>query len=173
MLPGKISPQNEILEAPMSSHPSYAWRSLHQAIWINKKGSCWRIGNGHKVGTKEDKWLPLHNGFKLITPNLDSNFPLLVKDLLQNSPFDWIYHFLHDKLLPIDNSQISQLPIIHNLKDDELMWMYDKTENYTIKSGYEAIQLWKTRMDHDPSTSSLADLLENNSGTLILYQDIK
>lgn len=36
----KYHPQNEILEAPLSSHPSYAWRSLHQAIWIIKKGSC-------------------------------------------------------------------------------------------------------------------------------------
>ena len=34
------------------------------------------------------------------------------------------------------------------------MWMYDKTGNYTVKSGYSAIQTWKIQDNHNPSTST-------------------
>jgi hypothetical protein len=40
----KYFPLSNVLKAPIGSNPSYAWRSMHQAIWIIAKGSCWKIG---------------------------------------------------------------------------------------------------------------------------------
>jgi hypothetical protein len=75
----------------------------------------------------------------------------MVKDLLTTDPYDWNYSLIQETFLPIDSHQIIKLPIIHHSKDDELMWMFDKTGNYTVRSGYEAIQLWKTRENIEPT----------------------
>lgn len=85
----------------------------------------------------------------------------MVKDLLTNNPFDWNYNLIQEKFLPIDSNQIIKLPIIQQSKEDELMWMYDKSGNYTVKSGYATIQSWKKRDDKEPSTSSNNDVLWN------------
>jgi hypothetical protein len=67
---------------------------MHQAIWIINKGSCWKIGNGQQVRVGEDNWLPHQNGFKPFSPNINSTNTLMVKDLLNNDPFDWKYNFV-------------------------------------------------------------------------------
>lgn len=109
----KYYPHNDVLNAPVHKNPSYAWRSLYQAKWIINKGSCWKIGNGHKVRFQEDNWLPFQNGFKVITPHSNPNTPAMVHDLLETNPFDWNYQILQTNFLPIDSGQIVQLPIIH------------------------------------------------------------
>lgn len=147
----------DILQATTGSSPSYAWRSIAQAIWIINKGSVWKIGNGQKVRVMEDNWLPFQNGYKILSTNTTTTNQLMVKDLFQSNQFDWNYPLLQDLFLPIDNTQIIQLPIIHHNKEDELMWMFEPTGNYTVKSGYLAIQLWKQKENQNPSTSTNND----------------
>jgi len=84
----KYFPHTEIIKATIGSSPSYAWRSMYQAIWIINKGSCWKIGNGHHVNISTDNWLPLQNGLKPISPNLGSHEPRMVKDLIKDNPFE-------------------------------------------------------------------------------------
>jgi hypothetical protein len=56
-LKAKYYPTTDILQATQGSQPSYAWQSIHQAIEVIKKGSCWRIGNGQNIKIWEDNWL--------------------------------------------------------------------------------------------------------------------
>ena len=66
----KYFPRTTVLKATIGSSPSYAWRSMHQSIWIINKGSCWKIGNGLKVRIWEDIWLPFQNGFKALNQGI-------------------------------------------------------------------------------------------------------
>lgn len=50
----KYYPHCNVLQATIGNNPSYAWRSIFNALWIIKKGSCWRIGNGQEVNIWED-----------------------------------------------------------------------------------------------------------------------
>lgn len=43
----KYFPHVDILQAPLGSNPSFAWRSIHNSIWAVLKGSCWRIRDGN------------------------------------------------------------------------------------------------------------------------------
>jgi len=150
----KYYPNTDVLHSTVGYNPSFAWRSIHQSLWIINKGSCWKIGNGQKVRVLEDNWLPYQNGFRVVSPNTNSSIPLLVKDFLSVDPPDWNDQLLQELLLPIDSHQVLQLPIIHPYEDDELMWMFENNGNYTVKSGYLAMQIWKTRGRQEASTST-------------------
>jgi hypothetical protein len=128
----KYFPNSDVLKAQIGFNPIYAWKSLHNSIWILNKGCCWRIGNGAHVHINSDNWLPHNNSFKPIYSKPTS--PALVKDLLNESPFDWNYNLIQETFLPMDSSHIVQLPIIHFNKADALMWMYDTSGCYTVKS---------------------------------------
>jgi hypothetical protein len=142
-----------VLKANPGNNPSYAWRSIAQAIWIINKGSVWKIGNGQSVNVMKDNWLPFQNGYNIITPSSNATNHLMVKDLIQSSQFDCNYSLIQELFLPIDFNQIIQLPIIHHDKQDEIMWMFEDSGQYTVKSGYKALQIWKARSDQNPSTS--------------------
>jgi hypothetical protein len=45
LLKAKYHPDYSILEAPMGKNPSFAWRSIHNAIGLIQEGLIWRIGN--------------------------------------------------------------------------------------------------------------------------------
>jgi len=40
----KYYPHFDILQAPLGNNPSYAWRSIHNSIWMILKGSVGRLG---------------------------------------------------------------------------------------------------------------------------------
>jgi len=149
----KYFPNCDVLKAPIGYSPSYAWMSMQSSTWILNKGCCWRIGDGTQININTDNWLPHNNGFKPIYYN--PNGPPLVKDLLIDIPYDWNHNLIQEHFLLMDSLQILQLPIIHPSKSDALMWMYDLSGCYTVKSGYSAIQTWKSTNNKDPSSSSV------------------
>jgi len=58
----------------------------------------------------------------------------LVRDLLEGDPIDWNSQLIQNLFLPVGSTQITQLPIIHFEREDELMWMFDKEGNYIVKT---------------------------------------
>lgn len=66
----------------------------------------------------------------------------------------WNSELLNNQFLGIDTEAIEQIPIIDIFHRDTLMWMFEKTGSYTVKSGYTAIQIWKNGSQNSPSSSS-------------------
>jgi hypothetical protein len=139
----KYYPNTDVLHANLGYNVSYAWRSIYNSIWLINRGSCWRIGNGHKVRIWEDHLLPNNNKFKVFSPvkeNMDIKY---VNDLILTEDHSWNSTILNDHFLPIDCNNIMQIPLINTNNQDELMWMGDQHGSYTVKSGYSALQNWK------------------------------
>ena len=90
------------MQATIGYNPSYAWRSIQQAIWIIHKGSCWKIGDGQLVRIWEDNWIPTHHNFKPITPNAGNNAIQYVKDLIHMEDSKWNTNILNQLFLPIN-----------------------------------------------------------------------
>jgi len=154
----KYYPHTDILQASTGPNPSYARRSIYNAIWIIQKGTCWRIGSGQNVKIWEDHWIPYHNNFKVITIDRGDSNMRLVKDLMNPDGQGWNSEVLEGNFLHIDSSAITQIPIIESTNMDALMWMFEPNGCYTVKSGYKAIQIWKARSQTTARTSN-----ENNS----------
>jgi hypothetical protein len=81
----KYFPHSDILHSQVGINPSYTWRSIHNAIWIINKGSCWNIGTGDKVHIWRDNWIPHQNGYKILTPKADNQISK-VSELIQHQP---------------------------------------------------------------------------------------
>jgi len=150
----KYYPNSGILQANIGSNPSYAWRSIYNAIWIIQKGSCWRIGNGQSVRIWEDNWIPSHHNFKIISPPRVNPDLTLVKDIMRHEEKEWNTNVLTNNFLNIDISAIEQIPLINTSQEDEIMWMFEPKGCYSVKSGYTALQNWKTSSTSSPMGST-------------------
>lgn len=77
----------------------------------------------------------------------------MVKDLIDHENKEWKIDVLINNFLAIDIPAIEQISIINTNHKDELMWMFEPKGGYTVKSGYTAIQTWKSRTNTSPTTS--------------------
>ena len=149
----KYFPNSTVLKATAGCNPNFAWRSIHSALWIVNKDSCWRIGNGNSVNIWDDHWLPYQPNFKVFSNKGSTPRPVLVRDLIDNDSTSWKTNMLEDKFIPLDKYQIEQLPLINLNHHDELMWLFELDGQYSVKSGYKALQLWKVQTSTNPSSS--------------------
>ncbi|XP_075475824.1 uncharacterized protein LOC142513002 [Primulina tabacum] len=49
---------HDIMDASIGNSPSFIWRSLLWSRKLLRKGLCWRVGNGEKIATFRDQWIP-------------------------------------------------------------------------------------------------------------------
>lgn len=98
----------DIMDATISSNPSYVWRSLVWSRDILHIGMYWKIGNGEKINTRRDSWIPGLSAGR-ITSNTTYENNVRVKSLiLHNKRWD------NDKLKDLflhEIDAIQQVPI--------------------------------------------------------------
>jgi len=99
-------PHSDILQANIGSSPSYAWRSLHQALWVLNKGCCWKVGNGTSINIWDDRWLPFQNGFKVLTKAPTTQNVRFMKDLILKNPPRWNQELIGQLFMPFEEIQI-------------------------------------------------------------------
>lgn len=56
------------MEAQVGKKPSYVWRSIMAARETVERGSRWCIGDGRTVEIWRDRWIPISDNFKVISP---------------------------------------------------------------------------------------------------------
>jgi hypothetical protein len=143
-LKAKYYPTTNIFHALQGRQSSYAWQSIHQAIELIHKGSCWKIRDGQTVNIWEDNWLVYQNGFKIITPQAGHNNITRVNDIMLFQPNKcWNHDFIDRVFLPFEGTLIKQIPLIMEPVEDQLMWPHFKQGTYTVKSGYNLLNQWK------------------------------
>ncbi|XP_075523989.1 uncharacterized protein LOC142556414 [Primulina tabacum] len=49
---------HDIMDAPIGNNISFIWRSLLWSRKLLRKVLCWRVGNGEKIATFRDQWIP-------------------------------------------------------------------------------------------------------------------
>lgn len=133
---GYYPDKDDVLRASVGYNSIYSWRSIQSAINNINKGSCWRAGNGESIMIWEDSWLPHQNGFKILTQGTGSPSVLKVRDLLEGSPAIWNKDLIDRTFLDFEGITIQQIPLINEDTPDQLMWMYENNDHYTVKSGY-------------------------------------
>ena len=135
----KYYPNLDGLQASIGHNPSFAWRSIHQAIWVIKRGSCWRMCSWAKVNIWDDNWIPTMPAHKILTLKLVISNINTVQDIIQGTTDQWDKGKINSTFLSIDRIHIDQIPLINVSSEDKLMWMKEKNGNYTVKRGYQVI----------------------------------
>jgi hypothetical protein len=143
-LKAKYYPNTDIFHSLRGRQSSYAWQSIHQAIELVHKGSCWKIGDGQSVNIWEDNWLVYQNGHKIITPQAGHNNITTVNDLMLLQPNKcWNHDLIDQVFLPFEGTLIKQIPLLMEPVEDQLMWPHSKQGTYTVKPGYNLLKQWK------------------------------
>jgi hypothetical protein len=142
ILKAKYHPKSSFLEANIGTKPtSCTWHNIQKASWILKKGGLWNIGNGESINIWHDGWLPRQQGHKVWTPKGD-NTQQWVKELMIPETRWRNRQLINTIFMPFEVEQISQIPITNISRNDEFTWPKSRDDNYTVKSGYQAIKDW-------------------------------
>jgi hypothetical protein len=117
---------------------------MHQALEVIKRGSCWKIGNGHSINLWEDNWLIYQNGYKILTPQIGHNNLSKVEDIMLLHPSRHWNSVLIDQVFGSSEGElIKQIPLIKEQVEDQLMWPHSKNGIYSVKTGYNILKHWK------------------------------
>ncbi|KAI5335462.1 hypothetical protein L3X38_025595 [Prunus dulcis] len=136
-------PHCNFLEARLGYRPSRIWSSL---IWGNdllKAGLRWRVGNGEDIYVYQDRWVPLPINFKIIsTPQFDISMKVCE---LFNAAGQWDEELLKANFWEQEVKAILQIPLASNHREDKLIWHYDQSGKYSVRSGYMVACMKKQR----------------------------
>lgn len=135
--------KSSILNAPLSSRPSYAWRSLHAAQKLIAKGARAIIGNGENTSLWEDPWINekparpltasrcLHGSNQVLLSNCTT-----VKDLLTPDGREWNDNLLKTLFQEEDVRKIEAIRPAGLICRDSYSWDFTSFGKYSVKSGY-------------------------------------
>ncbi|KAK6121388.1 hypothetical protein DH2020_044870 [Rehmannia glutinosa] len=133
VLRAKYHPNDPFIQAQLGRCPSYIWRSVLWGRELLKQGIRWRIGNGRSTHAFNEPWLPRPLTFKPITPPPnDTN--TCVADLISNH--SWDISAINNIFWPCDREEILKIPLGRENSEDTLIWHYEKSGIYSVRSGY-------------------------------------
>ena len=124
------------MEAQVGKKPSYVWRSLMAAKETIEAGSRWLIGNGRKVNIWRDRWLPLPDSSKVISPQRHNTEVEMVAQLIDNEVVTWKSEFIREVSLPHEVDIILSIPLSTQMLEDSKVWAWSKNGLFTMRSAY-------------------------------------
>jgi hypothetical protein len=67
-------PNGNLLDTVFSDNSSAVWKGIEHGLQLVKMGAIWRIGDGSKVRTWRDPWIPRGHDQRPITPKRNCRF---------------------------------------------------------------------------------------------------
>lgn len=131
---------DDFLECSAPSSSSHGWRGILAGREILRKGLGWVIGDGRSVRVWKDHWLSTEKQLRPFGPATSGNQDLMVCDLFTPGTVEWNQNKIRLHLPAYENSIQKLVPSSFKMRD-ELMWLPEKTGQYTTKTGYALAKL--------------------------------
>ena len=151
----KYFPRYTILEAPLNSRASYAWKSILGARNMIGKGTIWRVGSGNNISIWGSWWLPSTPHNSVISPRPPNSTLQLVRHLIDPQSHTWNKELVTATFLPFEAKIILKIPLSHYRQDDILIWGGTKNGVFAVRSGYHFLLDDSHCTDPGPSDTSL------------------
>lgn len=135
ILLNKYYHDSDILSCSAPNSASHGWRGILGGREIIKKGMGWLVGNGKSIKVWCDNWLATDAQVCPIGPPSEADQSLLVSDLMFPDSSEWNIEEIRRKL-PAYEEHIRKIVPGDNHLEDELIWLKEKSGNYSTKSGY-------------------------------------
>ncbi|KAA3468935.1 reverse transcriptase [Gossypium australe] len=123
ILKARYFPHTDILSAKVGSYPSFTWRSICNSRDLIADGMLWRIGQGSSVNIWDDPWLPGKDNNRVTDESSSTWKSELIYRLVDKATVD----------------RILSIPLASRRMEDALVWKYDGSGEYSVKSGYRAL----------------------------------
>ncbi|XP_056851708.1 uncharacterized protein LOC130500775 [Raphanus sativus] len=148
VLLGKYCKTSTFWECSAPSEASHGWRSVLAGREVLRQGVGWEVGNGASIPVWGEPWLSLVSPIAPIGPPTEASKSLMVSDLLCSLTNGWRDDMIQ-RHLPQYEASIKGIVTSSTSHQDRRIWLYDKTGEYTTKSGYNlAITAKTAHQDH-------------------------
>ena len=132
----KYFENDDFLSASLPSRPSFAWRIFFHGRDLLVKGLTKMFGNGSTLNVWTDSWLNDGNIQRpLMKEKTIIDIDLHVCDLIDYVRRYWIKEKLEALFYPEDVASILKTSHVV-FKEDLWVWIYNKSGEYSVKSGY-------------------------------------
>ena len=119
----------------MGKRPSYIWRSILSAREVITRGSRWVIGNGRRVHIWNDRWLPVVDKYKVISPKVQIRGGVeMVLGLMDDEGRGWNAELIRTIFLPHEAEVILGIPITPMAPEDSQVWTKTPNGTFSINS---------------------------------------
>ncbi|XP_057808453.1 uncharacterized protein LOC131022930 [Salvia miltiorrhiza] len=135
-LKARYFPRTNILLAGKAHNPSFAWTSLLVGRDLLENGIAWRLGDGARIRVGKDVWLPDGRGFYRTAQVPLGREDTRVQEMLDANAYEWDMLKVNNLLQDRDAWKMTVQMNIDTERRDMVFWPYDKSNIYTIKSGY-------------------------------------
>ncbi|XP_058768576.1 uncharacterized protein LOC131642328 [Vicia villosa] len=149
---GRYFPRSSVDKSCSGFSPSYAWRSILSAREIVHKGSRWRIGDGNQIKVYEDRWLPSSTGFKVQSHRRMLPEDNRVADLIDEDLKIWKRDIIFQAFDHEEAVQIVSIPLTRGPLRDKMIWHFEKSGEYTVRSAYHLSLQVKDSLMPGPSS---------------------
>ncbi|KAL3812349.1 hypothetical protein ACJIZ3_013617 [Penstemon smallii] len=140
VLKAKYFPNCDFLEAPLGSNPSLTWRSIWGTKKILDSGLRWRVGDGNTIRIWKDSWLPRPHAFKICSHPHQVDLNSKVKILFDESTGSWNKELIENLFWESEAKSILSIPLGTRQGSDKVIWHFDRSGSYTVKSAYRLIR---------------------------------
>lgn len=131
VLKARYFKHQDVMRANLGSNPSYIWRSLLWSRQLLVKGTWWRVGNGRKLATFHDNWIP---GIRAINGQTNENHET-VNTLIQGE--NWKAATIHNLFPQHIAQKILAIPLPSMQRQDSRYWIHNPKGKYMVKEGYK------------------------------------
>ncbi|KAL4278536.1 hypothetical protein GQ457_03G025960 [Hibiscus cannabinus] len=134
----------DFLSSELCVCPSYIWRSLWSARSLIEKGYGWRVGSGDRINIWDAPWIPGSGDGRVRCSSINIHYSF-VSDLIEDVDMIWKSDVLDTLFDEEQASRIRSIPLSSDKLSDEIIWRFDGTDNYSVKSGYHLIRAKQAR----------------------------
>lgn len=102
---------------------------------ILESGSRLRVGDGQDILVYYHNWIPRPYTFRPFSPNTQPSDTIAAALLSENG--GWNEVLIRAHFLPTDAAEILKIPLPNVPTRDKLLWHFNKSGVYSVKSGYQ------------------------------------
>ncbi|KAL4333862.1 hypothetical protein GQ457_07G011430 [Hibiscus cannabinus] len=113
--------------------------SLWSARGLIEKGYIWRIGSGASINIWNEPWLPGWGDNRVRNHDNDIRYTN-VSNLIDQSSKQWRYEVIRELFDDDYVARICSIPLPRVDLADEIVWKYEGSDCYSVKSGYRLLQ---------------------------------
>ncbi|KAL5568229.1 hypothetical protein UlMin_024804 [Ulmus minor] len=134
VLQGFYFHKSTFLQVKVNSSSSFMWRSILWGRELYNQGLRCKIGSGQDTYIYHDRWLPRAGVFKVSSPRVLGKFDKVSSLIIASG--SWDSSLIRESFHEDEAEAILSLPLPRRSTSDTLLWHYDKSGHYTVRSGY-------------------------------------